>query len=296
VPLVKSKDPVEQHNAEEISKLLRWQRRTGIIFYGSIVEMVLGLFVPCVATGIINLQKIGLDYAQMSMLAAVILPLFGLGGVLLMAFDFRRSRRCLQLARQADALGLSYTYQPSREEIALFSSLKFVNMLRVTHAVADKNLLQGMFKKRSIIGVDFSFSHNYGNRLYNVQQTIVVFRESFQLLPDFVVVSLWMGEKFEQFIGGSPIGKKFKIPEEDEFNRLFSVAGERRSAILGCLTPKLIDLCLQDDRLTFLIQDGMLLVARRDTVLAANEYEDFLSTASLLARELEPAAASEPEG
>jgi hypothetical protein len=190
---------------------------------------------------------------------------------------------------------LRYTYQPLSEEIAFLSLFKFVNMLRVTHAVADKNLLQGTFKKRCIAAVDFSFNHYYGNRLCNVQQTIVVFREGFELLPDFVVVSLWMGERFEQFIGGAPIGKKFKVPEEDEFNRLFSVAGERRSEILGCLTPNVIDLCLRDDRLTFVIQDGMLLVARRDTILAANDYESFSRTASQLARELEPATVSEPE-
>ena len=277
---------IEKHNAEEIAKLRRWRLRSSILFFASLIEMPLTLIVACGVTGFINMHNLGLQYAQISMLCAILLPLVGLAGVLLMRFDRRHSARALEIARLADERGLRYTYQPDGDDLAFMAAFKFINLERVMEGGSGKNLMQGTFKKRPLTAVDYSYNHFYGNKVLNTQQTIVVFTEGFDSLPEFVVVKQWFGEKLEQLIAGTPFGKKFKIPDEDEFNQHFIVAGNERKEILACLTSQVIDRMLDDHRLTFLIQDGMLLVARQGTIISEREYEDFLLAASKLAREL----------
>jgi hypothetical protein len=61
-----TRSSIEEHNAEEIAMLQRWQRRVALIYYASIIEMPIAVMVPCIATGIINMNNLGLHGAQMS--------------------------------------------------------------------------------------------------------------------------------------------------------------------------------------------------------------------------------------
>ena len=187
---------------------------------------------------------------------------------------------------------MQYSYRPDPDDVAGLADFHFINLERVlaNQAVADKNLLHGTFKKRPIIAVEYSFNHFYGNRVLNTRQTIVVFTHEVHSMPDFAVVSQSYSEMLEQLIAGSPFGKKIKVPDEDDFNRHFTVAGQDRKALLACLSSDVIDVLLDDKQLTFVIQDGRLLVARQRVIVPAAEYEEFLLSASRLARELERAA------
>ena len=165
--MVKSSDSIEDHNADEIAKLQRWQRRASIIFFGSIAWILLTCVGSCGATGVVNMNHLNPNFAYAAMLCGIFLPLVGLAGVLLSVFDRRHAARGLALARLADELGLQFSYQPEPDNVASLADFAFINLERVlaNQAVAEKNLLHGTFKKRPIIAVDYSFNHYYGNRV-----------------------------------------------------------------------------------------------------------------------------------
>jgi hypothetical protein len=281
---------IDEHNTEEIAKLKCWRQRVSLIYYAAMVEMPIGFLLPCIATGIINMNHLGLHYAQIAMLSAILLPLVGLAGVLLMRFDRNRSLRSLAIARLADEHGMRYWHQPPAEEFADLRDLHFINLEHVIPGGSGENLVVGTFKKRPLMVIDYSYNHHYGNKIANTQQTIVLFRDELVSLPDFVVVRQGFGARLEQLIGETPFGKRLKVPDENEFNERFTLAGQDRSAVVACLTSEVIDLLLEQAGLTILVQDGKLMVARQNVLVPASEYEQLLLTATKLMRALERAA------
>jgi hypothetical protein len=272
---------IHAHNAKEIDALRRRYRRVQFIFFTSVALMPLGVICPCTLALIINQVRPG--SGQFVAPGALLLPLIGLVGTLLMLSDRSRYRRALALADLAKEQELRYTYEPPRSEFKFLLDLPFMNLPRIKGSGVGANRLEGTFKKRPLTALDYAFNYRVGNDRETTQQTVAVFTAGFEQFPSFLVIPQGWAEKFEEFILGATDGDRIK--------RNFTVAGMQRDAILDLLTPAVIEFFLEDHNLVLEMAEGMMMVYRRDAHLTAPEYQDFLLQAVRLAKELEKARA-----
>jgi hypothetical protein len=259
-------------------------RRLMTIFYGGLVAIPLGLVCPCGLAAL--LRRWRPEWSPTVALSGFLLPLPGLAAALLVLGARARFRRSLALAKLADAWGLRFTYQPAREEFAFLDRLSFHLFRRQPWNGSGLNLIEGTFKRRTLRALDYSFLHLVVNRPVVSSQTVVMFPEGWGGFPDFAILPQAWSDRLRRLLQGTP-EKTFAVPEEQEFNRHFLVAGERRNAILACLSAEVIDLFLEDRELALELFQGVFVVYRRDRVIPAEEYESFLLQACRVARELE---------
>jgi hypothetical protein len=274
----------EQNNEQAIRELERHLGRVTAFFYASVAAIPLGLLCPCGLAAIAH--RVAPDYSQWIALSAFFFPLVGLAGALLVVGDRSRTRRSLELARMADDLGLRFTVQPAADRMDFASSFPVLNLLKTPHSEQGANLLEGTYKGRRLAAGDYTFLGLLGYKHFVAKQTVTVFLAGFETLPPFAILPQTWADRFEQALLGTSPGKTLKVPGEKDFNRSFVVVGTERDAILARIGAGLIDLFLDDGRLALEVQGGMLLVYRRDTVLASKDYEDFLRVAHRVAREL----------
>ncbi|MBV9122111.1 MAG: hypothetical protein JO112_01965 [Planctomycetes bacterium] len=282
--------PTATYNARATGDLQRRYRRLTAIFYGGLVAIPLGLFCPC---GLAALLRPWIpEWSPTVALSGFLLPLLGLAAALLVLGDRARCRRSLALARLADSWGLRFTYQPARAEFAFLDQLSFHLFRRQPWNGSGVNLIEGTFKRRTLRALDYSFLHLVVNRPVVSNQTVVMFPQGWEGFPNFALLPQAWSDQLRRLLQGTP-EKTFAVPEEEEFNQRFLVAGERRNAILACLSAEVIDLFLEDRELALELSQGVLVVYRRDQVIPAEGYESFLLQACRVAQELEKTRTSE---
>ena len=199
------------------------------------------------------------------------------------------SVRSIALCGLADSLKLRFEDAPEKDQFNFLAVFPVLNALRVPHSGEGANLMEGTYKRRPLTAVDYTTLHLLGYKHFVRKQTAAVFTAGFDGLPSFAVVPLTWADKFEQAVlGPTAPGKQVLVPDEKEFNRRFAVLTEaNRAAVAACLTPAVVDAFLEDQRLAAEVHDGMLLVYRRQTVLAAAECDEFLRKANQIAKALE---------
>jgi len=281
----------EDDNARVIAGLRRRQFRLAAVFYGGLVAIPLGAICPCGLAAVV--YRVAPEWSQDVALSSFLLPLVGLAAALLVVGGRSRVNRSIALARLADSLGLRFADLAEKGRLDFLTAFPVLNVLRVPHSGEGANLMEGTYKRRPLTAVDYTTLHLLGYKHFVRKQTAAVFTAGFDGLPSFAVVPQTWADKFElAVLGPAAPGKKVVVPDEKEFNRHFAVLTEaNRAAVAGRLTPAVVDAFLEDKRLAAEVHGGMLLVYRRQTVVAAAEYEEFLRTANRLAKALP----SEPE-
>ena len=281
----------EADNAGVMAGLRRRQSRLAAVFYGGLVAIPLGVICPCGLAAVV--YQVAPEWSQDVALSSFLLPLVGLAAVLLVMGGRSRARRSIALCRLADSLKLRFEDAPEKDQFNFLAVFPVLNALRVPYSGEGANLLEGTYRRRPLTAVDYTTLHLLGYQHFVRRRTAAVFTAGFERLPSFAVVPQTWADKFEQAVlGPTAPGKKVAVPDEKEFNRHFAVLTEaNRAALVACLTPAVIDAFLEDKNLSLEVYDGMMVVHRRQTVVAAAEYEEFLRTASRIAQALP----SEPE-
>jgi hypothetical protein len=275
----------EPNNHQVTVILQRRLSRLTIFFYASLVAIPLGLLCPCCLAALV--YRVAPGYSQPIALSAFFLPLVGLSGALLVRGDRSRTRRTLELARLASDLGLCFTPQPALAQIEFATSFPVLNLLRTPQSGQGANLLEGPYKGRHLAAMDYTFLGLLGYKHFVAKQTVAVFLQGFEDVPSFAILPQTWADRFEQFLLGTSPGKMLRIPGEKEFNQHFVVVGTEPDVILARIGTGLIDLFLEDRQLALEVKDGRLLVYRRNQVLTAKAYEDFLRQVHRVAKELE---------
>ena len=280
----------DEHNVQVIAGLQKRQFRRTVVFYCGLAAIPLGVICPCGLAAVV--YQVAPEWSQSVALSSFFLPLVGLAAVLLMVVSGPRTKRELALAQVADALGLRITLKPRRDQLDFLTSFPLLKQYQLGLPVpgSGANMMEGDYKDRPLIAVDYSTLHNVPGSKPSVRaQTVAVFIEGFEAFPTFgVTPPMWGLTRLGQSIVGPSPGS-FKVPGEKEFNQRFTTVGEDQDRILGCLTPEFIDLLLEDPRTFVEVHHGMFLMAYRHTIINAAEYEEFLRKANRIAKVLEKA-------
>jgi hypothetical protein len=258
----------------------RWQRYNAI-FWLNIFAIPLGFILPCVAS-IFAFKLRGSDVSAPIAYSAFFWPLGGLAAALLVRGGRARARRSLQLAELAEKLGLEFTYLPPRER---YTFLHDVSFMASPHFSSAKNYMQGTPGGRQMLSLDYSYTYAWGSVTEVGEQTLVVFPGGFDHLPPLGIVPISTMGKIESYL----LGNRNKNPFADpRFTSQFVVVGDDYTHIAAVISPTLIETMLADRLLTVVAEQGMLIVFRRLTYVAASDYQAFLAEAFRVAELLSP--------
>jgi hypothetical protein len=255
-------------------------RRYNTVFWLSIAAIPLGLIVPCLLS-IVAYKIWGDEVSAPVALSGLFWPLVGLAGALLVRGARARSRRSLQLAELAQRVGLRFIYLPKLEQ---FRFLHDVSFMADPHFSSAKNWMDGTPNGREMIALDYEYTYTWGSVSEVGSQTMVVFR-GFEHLPPMGIIPIGIMGRLENFL----LGDRNKIPFADpRFTSQFVVVGDDYTHIAATITPTLIDTIINDRLLTSVAEQGMLIIFRRLTYVAASDYQAFLAEAFRVAELLSP--------
>lgn len=269
-------------NADSLAEAQRRYRRIHGWWLFSWVLMPLGVVLPCVLS-IVAYQIWGDEVSAPIGLSALLWPLVGLAGVLLLRGGRARAKRMLALARLADSLGLKFTCYPRPEQFAFMKSVSFVEN---SHLQTAQNMMEGTKGRWPLTALDFEYTFFWGSVTEVGSQTIVAFHSGFETLPPLAIIPVSTMGRIENMLLGK--GDAIRFPHHPEFNARFAVLGADESSVRAWITPPLVDLLLADRLLTLVVEDGRLLVFRRLTYVQAADYQNFLAQAYRAAELLSP--------
>jgi hypothetical protein len=267
-------------NAGEIRRLRRRKALTRSLLYGSMA------FMPLSCLGGFGLAALVRQESVQAVLFgfALLAPFVGLGGLLLMWGDRHRYGRSLDLALEADRLGLAYTEKPAEKQLNLFRSFQVFHDPTNEFAL---NRLAGRYQGALVVLLDYSCSWGPGRFAYVVRQTAIVLQAVLPRVPDLLLYpKSFMGQLAEAVgLGDRPV----PVPGHKEFNGVYGLYAAQGKEAVACLTPALAALCVQEGTLVAEVSDGSLLVYWRETYLPPGELQARLDTALEVARLLRQA-------
>src|SRR5688572_6735178 len=109
-------------NEAEVAAAQRRHRRINGWFYFFVLLIPLGVILPC-AISAAAYQIAGDEVSAPIALSALLWPIVGVAGALLLRGDRKRSRRDLAISRLAGTFGLRYTRRPAPETYAFLRSV-----------------------------------------------------------------------------------------------------------------------------------------------------------------------------
>ena len=275
-------------NVESLADVRRRYGRINALFWFFVACIPLGVVLPCVAS-ILALKIWGDKVSAPIGLSALLWPIVGIAGALLLRGGRKRARRSLELAWLADSLGLRFLL---RSDVAKLDMLKSISFMANPHAQKGVNLMEGSAGGWSMFALDYEYAYLWGSVTEIGAQTLVVFASGFERLPPFGVIPISTMGKIENFL----LGRRGTIPfaHEPQFQHQFSVVGDNAPAVTACIGPELVELLLGDRLLTLIVDDGRLLVFRRLTYVQPRDYQTFLAQAYRAAELLTAGAAHAP--
>lgn len=272
---------MSSEEAEVTLNLLQRQYRRRNAWYWLFVGMIpLGIILPC-GLSVAAYKIWGAEVSAPIAYATPFCPLIGLAGMLLTRGARRRSRRSLEIASLADSYGLSFALEASPESLEL---LKNVSIMSAPQFQLGENELSGEVQGRALLALDYEYRYLLGSVSLVSKATLVVYRNGFEHLPAFSVIPISVMGQVENAILGKTNAIAF--PHDPQFERMFGVVGPDPLAIQSCLAPQLVEFFKHDHLLTVLVENGQLIVFRRQTLLTADQYRAFLEQTYHLAEML----------
>ncbi len=268
-----SASAADNDNAREIARLRKKKNLTQTIFFGSIAFMLLS------CPGFFGLGAfIRNETIQMVFYATAIFgPFVGLGGMILMLGDRGRYGRSVELALQADELGLAFREQPSRRQVGEVSGFLAFQDHDDEHA---RNSLEGEYKKASLLIMDYNCSWGTGRYAHVIMQTVFVFPDALSAAPDLVLYPKGLLDKLADAVGLR--GRAITIPGEKQMNKEYGLYSDREKQAVALFTPDVVDACLEERKLVVEVNRGTLLVFWSDTYVKSADLADRLATAQRL--------------
>ncbi len=275
-------------NVEALAQARGRYGRFNALFWFFVLCIPLGVILPCVAS-LVAFKIWGDTVSAPVGLSALLWPLVGIAGALLLRGGRKRARRSLELAGLADSLGLRFSL---RADVEKYDLLKSISFMANPHAQKGLNLMEGSAGGRPMFAMDYEYAYLWGSVTEIGAQTLVVFPSGFERLPHFGIIPISTMGKIENFL----LGRRGTIPfaHHPQFQSQFAVVGDDAPAITACIGPALIELLLGDRLLTLVVEGGRLLVFRRLTYVQPCDYQTFLAQAHRAAELLTAAVAQPP--
>jgi hypothetical protein len=239
----------DDHNAAEAATVRRRHRRRLILMVVFAALMPVGCLVPGALAFLLP------DGAMTALcVTALVLPLVGLGGCMLMIGDWFKSRRSLALLEQAERLGLRYTERPAGGEVAWLARLR---SYRFTDGGGQgANLLRGAVDDEELWAVDYTcWSDDHRSVYY---QTVFVLRGAVPDGPDFLVTPRGWLDKLGRIFGD----KSIELPRHEGFSRDHRIDGDDAEAVRDCLRKAVVRLLERSPELTVEVHSGDLIAQR----------------------------------
>jgi len=247
------------------------------VFYGSIAFIPLSCIVCCGAAGLIPNDTAKAIFG----IAGMFSPLIGLGGMILMWSDRSRFARSLDLAQQADEMGMTFAEKPGKRELKLVRSFQ---LFRDSSSDAGRNGMTGAYEDASLVVMDYSCAWGVGGDASVLNQTAIVFEDFAEGTPDLVVYPKCMLDKLSDAVGLP--GQAIKVPKADKFNKKYGLYAAQAVAATSLFTPKLTDLCLDEASVVLEVTAGNVLVYWYETDIPPDELAERLAIAHKIAEAL----------
>jgi hypothetical protein len=138
-------------NTDSLAEAKRRYRRINGWWLFCWLLIPLGVVLPCVLL-IVTYQIWGDEVSAPIGLSALLWPLVGLAGVLLLRGGRARAKRMLALAQFGDSLGLKFTCDPRPEQFAFMKSVSFVAN---SHLQTAQNMMEGTTGRWPLTAFDF---------------------------------------------------------------------------------------------------------------------------------------------
>ena len=170
-------------------------------------------------------------------------------------------------------MGLRFSEQPPDD---LLNILQEFRMFSGAKNRGGWNCCSGSAAKTKIALLEYSVAYRGGilgpRSMTLYRQTLVVV---FDLaLPDFRVgPKSWM-DKLSKLFGGNFI----ELPGQDEFNKKFSLSGEKAARIKAAFAARAIDL-LRESMVTVEIHDGNMICYRHNEIAKPKAYGELIDEA-----------------
>jgi hypothetical protein len=262
-------------NASEIGRLRKRQAVVRSVLIGSLAFIPLGCLGGCGLSLLVPNDTARAVFGIFGVLA----PFIGLGALLLMWGDRGRYGRSLELANQADALGLAFRERPTPEQYGPVK--RFQLFAGPTHEFAS-NLLAGRHGGADVLVLDYSCAWGSGRWAYTVGQTVFIFEGAAAGVPDLIVSPKGVMDKLSEFVGlgGGPL----PLPGQDAFNRAYALSAERGKEAVARFSPELAALCVKEDKLALEVSGGAVLAYWLNAYVKPGELPARLETALRAAR------------
>jgi hypothetical protein len=262
-------------SAQEIDRLRKRRNLTGIVFFGSIAFMVLSCPGFCGLGWLIRNETIQMVFYG----AALLAPFLGLGAMILMWSDRGRYGRSLELAHQAEELGLAYREQPARRQLG---ELREFQVFHDPTSEYSRNCLDGEYKRTPVLIMDYSCAWGRGRFAYVIAQTVFVFPDVLPEAPDLLLHPKGLLDKLTEAIGLG--GRPIPVPDEKQLNKEYGLFSNAEKQATRLFTADVADVCLDEKKLVLEVSRGSLLVFWSETYVKPGELQDRLATALRLKR------------
>jgi hypothetical protein len=222
-------------------------------------------------------------------LAAVLLPFLGLGGILLMVGDWRRYGRALRFVQMADDKGLTYVEAPDSR---VFSSFIALPLFRKGRDGSTEYLIVGDVEGFLVTVMDYSYSQellSLTHQKYAVSwtQTVVVVEMQTRRVPSLVIQPKGLLGALDEMLG---IGTSLELPRQPDFNDHFRLISEDRDGARRCLDSTVVRRCLSRGELTLEMRGGYLAIYQTRRRAYADEVPGLIAHALWLVRALDSKA------
>jgi len=266
-------------NDAAIADLRRRQRRARSLFQVFLWLMILGLLVPgtVLAVGIMSskLDLTGSTFPVLA-LAVIVIPLLGLGGIMLMGGDRGKYRTALAVAENVEPLGFRYAYKPEK---SVLDSIQTFTMFGNATTHVGQNYAAGELSGLDVELVDHAAIYGRGKYAVCSEQTIAMVHDTGLNLPDFSIAEKSWLHSLKKLVGLEGNA----LPGNPAFNERFAIQGRDMKTILSRITPPVADLMVSNG-LSAESLDGHLLIFQNGHRATPEEYPQLAAAAVALAQ------------
>lgn len=256
----------------------RRYQRLNLVFWLGIAGIFLGPVVA-VIVAMILFKAIGSEVSSPVALSAPLWSVGALAVVLLVRSSRKSARRSVELSKLAAATGLEFLDRPDVKIVEFFRKISFMADPLDSKAT---NVLLGQPGGRRMVAADYRYSYFYGAFSVVGEETIVSFPESAPDDLELAIVPNSLADRLLDNLTGSRTA--IKTPHFPQFEQRFYVFGGDQQYLASLLRPELVNLFLQDPKLTLVVEQGHVLVFRQMTYIPTSEYQDFIRKALALTR------------
>lgn len=240
------------------------------IFLFPVLAMVVAAVVFSITKNSNYSAPIGLS-SPLWLIAGVVLALFVRGAR-------QNARRGLELAKLAESLQMDFALKASP---AMLDLLKTISFMENPTTAKGRNVLISGDKNVPHFALDYFYSYDYGAMSFEADESMVIFPNLCPSIPDMFIFPMGFGDRLLTQVFGA--FQQVPVPTAPEFPRHFRIGSAEPSAAQRVITPALLQVFHQNPKLSFVIDNGTLVVFFQLLNVPAKSYKQILGAAHQMA-------------